>query len=1329
MALRFFNNGYFAGKVGIGAESSGANLYVSGSNADATDKPTMMSESVFTIKPAELNSGNLNFAQVNSGNSIGMQFTNGAGTANWNISMQPFGGNVGIGTTSPQSKLDVKLSNDTTASIGGTISAGSFAGLAFGYSEAGNANYRHSAIVFERDDASFGDARGKIHILNSPSGSASADLGDSRLTILPNGKVGIGNTNPGNKLTVAGDLGVSSTIYGPLFTGYSNYVSSLDTRNVDEDPEDNNVGVSFDFKLNSTNGLSDGGTYNGQMFWRSYGSGSDLTGGLPINIAYTANGNLWTRMGTNATTWGDWQMILSTATPAADLPGGPYLPLSAGSGFPLTGTLYGTSTNYSGSGIYAGNMTLGTGASTAEAHLTIGSGRTDSGFSYIDLVGDATYTDYGLRIIRGNTGANTSSGIYHRGTGNLDIQTTDSSSILLRTNNTTALTLSSSQNATFAGNVTIGSVDAPVGKGLNIGNASPTIQLFDTTYDAKLLMYTQDSGSIIGTYSNHALSFFTNSTQVLNLDTSQNATFAGNITTNGDITITNSSGDPFLKLKTAAQEYVIRIDQSNSEKFQIRNITSGVDALIIDTSSNVSVSGDFFVNGGDLNVGSTSTVNSVINMLGTNDSFIEKDTGNHLYFANNVGDKDIKFRIKDDTTNIVALTIDGSEGGDSTFAAQAFSAATSSGDASSTLTTKGYVDGLITGATIYRGAWDPSGGGYGSPDLSGVTQTSGYYYICSAAGTAEPNGTGTEPDSWEVGDWVIYNDVSGTGQWQKIDNSSVLSGVGTGQTVALWEGAGSVTDSDTLGNSIITQSGATVASSQITLSSTSDAQLRLFSTNSWSGIYFDDFGSNPDHIWHNADAGTFALGGGGSNVINKKLHVHGGVTIGSGYAATAPPANGLSVEGNVSIGSSVINVERLYVEGKQYIESQGVNWNETTPGLTRGALHFDPVGDGAANTGNAITFGASDASNGTNGHAGIYTRSDGTYGTKMYFATTDSYALGSKTRMMIDSDGNVGIGTTSPDTLLQATNTADGTDYISYEIGSTEINVDNRGGFAIYELGTLQGSLEYYRDGTGRVQMASYGAGNPVTFATTASGETALGERMRIIPDGTVVIGATTVGYNTTQGYPLGVMSDLTSQSYISVARKGQTLGSDGLVLGLDTNNAYLQVRDNIPLILGTNNSSKVWILPSGHVGINVTAPAAMLDVQPTSTDRKVTRIANDVMSTYFYNTQVDAILAWTCGSYYQAEVVITANQTNGGTYNNLYIRGIWSNNHTSHHWDELERIGSLTGSTFTISVGQNGATTASGRLELDFDYLSGSFSQLNVRVTDFYGSHNYTIT
>ena len=108
------------------------------------------------------------------------------------------------------------------ASIGGGISAGEYAGLHFGYSETGNSLYRHSAIVFERDDSAFGDARGNIHILNSPSGSASADLGDARLTILPAGNVGIGTTSPRSIIEAKGNI----SIFDP-----SNTLSNGDTLN------------------------------------------------------------------------------------------------------------------------------------------------------------------------------------------------------------------------------------------------------------------------------------------------------------------------------------------------------------------------------------------------------------------------------------------------------------------------------------------------------------------------------------------------------------------------------------------------------------------------------------------------------------------------------------------------------------------------------------------------------------------------------------------------------------------------------------------------------------------------------------------------------------------------------------------------------------------------------------------------------------------------------------------------------------------------------------------------------------------------------------------
>ena len=81
-------------------------------------------------------------------------------------------------------------------------------------------------------------------------------------------------------------------------------------------------------------------------------------------------------------------------------------------------------------------------------------------------------------------------------------------------------------------------------------------------------------------------------------------------------------------------------------------------------------------------------------------------------------------------------------------------------------------------------------------------------------------------------------------------------------------------------------------------------------------------------------------------------------------------------------------------------------WSTSTQGLSTGSLHIDPE-ISTDHGGGAITFGASDASNGTNAQAGIYIRSDGSYGTRMYFSTTDSYATGSKSAMYINHNKDV----------------------------------------------------------------------------------------------------------------------------------------------------------------------------------------------------------------------------------------------------------------------------------------------------------------------------------
>ena len=75
-------------------------------------------------------------------------------------------------------------------------------------------------------------------------------------------------------------------------------------------------------------------------------------------------------------------------------------------------------------------------ATTADARLEIGSGRSGNGNSYLDLVGDATYTDYGLRLIRYDTGANAGSRLEHKGTGQLQLFAAEAASVTISTTST-----------------------------------------------------------------------------------------------------------------------------------------------------------------------------------------------------------------------------------------------------------------------------------------------------------------------------------------------------------------------------------------------------------------------------------------------------------------------------------------------------------------------------------------------------------------------------------------------------------------------------------------------------------------------------------------------------------------------------------------------------------------------------------------------------------------------------------------------------------------------------------------------------------------------------
>ena len=115
---------------------------------------------------------------------------------------------------------------------------------------------------------------------------------------------------------------------------------------------------------------------------------------------------------------------------------------------------------------------------------------------------------------------------------------------------------------------------------------------------------------------------------------------------------------------------------------------------------------------------------------------------------------------------------------------------------------KGYVDTEIAGipaGLIFQGNWDArniaEGGAsdQGSPDLATpALQVTGHYYVVTTAGSAAPNGPATTPNSWSVGDWVVFIEQGATDRWEKIDQTFIAGSGLTGQ-VTFWNSVNTVT--------------------------------------------------------------------------------------------------------------------------------------------------------------------------------------------------------------------------------------------------------------------------------------------------------------------------------------------------------------------------------------------------------------------------------------------------------------------------------------------------------------------------------------------------------
>jgi hypothetical protein len=267
-----------------------------------------------------------------------------------------------------------------------------------------------------------------------------------------------------------------------------------------------------------------------------------------------------------------------------------------------------------------------------------------------------------------------------------------------------------------------------------------------------------------------------------------------------------------------------------------------------------------------------------------------------------------------------------------------------------------------------------------------------------------------------------------------VDNSSVLDGAGTGQTVALWSGSGT---SNTLDDSILTQSGGSI----ITQTATSVAQYSLDSiAANDSVVNFKQAGVQKAKIGydHSEDALAFIHGSGAFSTAGMVLD-----GTGVGIGTTSPGANLEVAKGSEGL--------YLKVGGDNASNGRGLTFSSSSNNGSVGALHtinatsvsgaislntagvsrlfLDRLGNVGIGTASPQTELHIKGNNGwgeiriegqtfASGHgASLEFYSGGTALADIYANTSKDLILrtnGTTERMRITSAGNVGIGTTGP---------------------------------------------------------------------------------------------------------------------------------------------------------------------------------------------------------------------------------------------------------------------------------------------------------------------------
>ena len=189
------------GKVGIGTAQPDLTLHVDGANGyPATSGSTPVGHIAIRAKN-ESSSHGAHIGVANAapwGTWIQAQDAGNLATV-YPLLLNPNGGNVGIGTQSPDADLHISGTNDNNLIIQNSTyqasSQNTEAALRFKVTASSDAERAKAGVIFKNDGSAYG--RGDLHFaVDSNDDNGNVDLNDSKMVITHEGRVAIGTTDP-----------------------------------------------------------------------------------------------------------------------------------------------------------------------------------------------------------------------------------------------------------------------------------------------------------------------------------------------------------------------------------------------------------------------------------------------------------------------------------------------------------------------------------------------------------------------------------------------------------------------------------------------------------------------------------------------------------------------------------------------------------------------------------------------------------------------------------------------------------------------------------------------------------------------------------------------------------------------------------------------------------------------------------------------------------------------------------------------------------------------------------------------------------------------------